>query len=179
MALLPDNEIESELSYAYLHAVAAKTGMGCEVSGRHSDKLGIDATVTANDNFGPDAILTDISLHIQLKATTKMPSPRDNCLSYFFDGIERYNKLRRLTVSPPRILVVLFLPKNADEWLQWSPDRLIVQQCAWWVSLRGAPESNNSSGVTVHLPVNQTFSPKGLKEIMTRLAKEEELLYHG
>lgn len=65
MALLPGNEIESELSYAYLHAVAAKAGMGCEVSGRHSDKQGIDATVTASGNFGPNAVLTDISLHVQ------------------------------------------------------------------------------------------------------------------
>lgn len=98
------------LSYAYLHAVAAKAGMGCQVSGRHSDKLGIDATITANDNFGPSTVLTDICLHIQLKATTIVPSQQDNKLSYFFHGIECYDKLRRKTVALPRILVVLFLP---------------------------------------------------------------------
>ena len=40
MGLLPPIEIESELSYAYLHAVAARAGMSCEVSGRHTDKDG-------------------------------------------------------------------------------------------------------------------------------------------
>lgn len=112
MALLPNNEIESELSYAYLHAVAAKAGMGCEVSGRHSDNLGIDATITAHDTFGPDAILTDVSLHIQLKATTITPALQDNKLSYFLHGLDRYEKLRRTTVSPPRILVFYFCQKK-------------------------------------------------------------------
>ena len=47
MALLPPIETESELSYAYLHAVAAGAGMSCEVSGRHVDNMGIDAIVRA------------------------------------------------------------------------------------------------------------------------------------
>lgn len=179
MALLPNNEIESELSYAYLHAVAAKAGMECRVAGRHSDKLGIDATITAKDNFGPGTILTDICFHIQLKATTIVPSQQNSKLSYFFHGIERYEKLRSTTASSPRILVVLFLPKDANKWLTWSTERLVLQQCAWWESLRGAPESMNRSGVTVYLPEVQTFSPDGLQALATRLAKEEELRYHG
>jgi hypothetical protein len=69
MPLLPPNEVESELSYAYLHAVAASAGMEACVLGRHADKLGIDAAVTANDDFGEGAVLTDITLHVQLKAT--------------------------------------------------------------------------------------------------------------
>lgn len=58
MALLPTDEIGSELSYTCLHAVAAKPGMECRVVGRHSDKLGIDATITAKDTFGPGTVAT-------------------------------------------------------------------------------------------------------------------------
>lgn len=32
---LSDIDIESELSYAYLHAVASKAGFACDVKGRH------------------------------------------------------------------------------------------------------------------------------------------------
>lgn len=179
MALLPNNEIESELSYAYIHAVAAKAGMSCMVANRHMDNLGIDAIITANENFGEGTILTDISLHIQLKATVNKPPIVNNRIPYFFQGIERYNKLRRETVCPPKILVVLFLPNNQDEWLQWSSEKLVLQQCAWWESLRGASECDNGTGVTVYLPIEQEFSPSSLKELMTRLAREEELPYHG
>ena len=41
-ALSPPN-IESELSYAYLHAVASKAGMACNAGSRHEDNNGIDA----------------------------------------------------------------------------------------------------------------------------------------
>ena len=42
-ALLPPN-IESELSYAYLHAVASRAAMSCRDGNRHEDNNGIDAT---------------------------------------------------------------------------------------------------------------------------------------
>lgn len=179
MALLPSNEIESELSYAYIHAVAAKAGMSCMAANRQMDNSGIDAIISASDDFGAGTILTDISLHVQLKATINPLRTTDGKISYFFQGIEGYNKLRKKTIHPPKILVVLFLPKNPEEWLQWSPEQLVLQQCAWWESLRGAAESDNSSGITVNLPVIQEFSPSGLRELMRRLASEEELIYHG
>jgi len=39
-------DIESELSYAYIHAVAAHAGMECCITGHHSDNRGIDARIT-------------------------------------------------------------------------------------------------------------------------------------
>ncbi|CAK0768443.1 hypothetical protein CCP3SC1AL1_4480001 [Gammaproteobacteria bacterium] len=46
MNQLSSNDIESELSYAYLHAVAAKAGVGCKIGSRHDDNAGIDAVLT-------------------------------------------------------------------------------------------------------------------------------------
>jgi hypothetical protein len=179
MALLPSVEIESELSYAYVHAVAAKAGMSCYVPDRHLDALGVDAVITAHDDFGPGAILTDVPVYVQLKATIEDPRLRDGRLSYFLQGIERYDVLRRTSVTPPRILVVLFLPRETNEWLSWSSERLSMQRCAWWESLRGAPPSDNARGVTIYLPETQSFSPDALLGIMSRLAREEDLVYHG
>lgn len=53
-ALSPPN-IESELSYAYLHAVASYASMACNVGNRHEDNNGIDATLTAWGFFMPIA----------------------------------------------------------------------------------------------------------------------------
>jgi len=179
MSLLPPIETESELSYAYLHAVAAQAGMSCEVSGRHADKMGIDAIIRASEQFADDSLLTDLALDVQLKATTGKQTLKDGKISYFLDGAERYNKLRTETVTPHRILVVLFLPSNRAEWLKWSKDELAILKCAWWVSLRGAAATDNESGQTVHLPKDQFFNTDGLRGIMSRLSREEELNYAG
>ena len=179
MSLLPPIETESELSYAYLHAVAAEAGMSCEGSDRHADKMGIDALVRASEKFAADSLLTDLALDVQLKATTKKQTRKDGKVSYFLKGVERYNKLRKETVTPPKILVVLFMPPDRGEWLKWSEDELALRRCAWWVSLRGAGATENDSGQTVYLPENQHFHSDGLREIMTRLSREEELRYAG
>ena len=47
--LSPQN-IESELSYAYLHAIAAHSGFGCKIGTRHDDNAGVDAILTG---WGP------------------------------------------------------------------------------------------------------------------------------
>jgi len=59
--LLSDNDIKSELSYAYLHAVASRAGMACEVAGRHSDGAGVDATIRAKERFDSLSIYTQFS----------------------------------------------------------------------------------------------------------------------
>lgn len=175
--LSTQNDIEAELSYAYLHAVAAKAGMACTCSMRLMDKAGIDATIHAVDNFGAGSILTDISLHVQLKATSQQPHENLGKLSYFMNDVARYDKLRSSGLLPPRILVVLFLPTNADEWFSQSEDELSLKRCAYWTSLRGAAETDNKSGITVYLPKNQTFSPTGLRQLMERISREEDILY--
>lgn len=181
MALLPSNEVESELSYAYLHAVAAQARMSCSVATRHEDNMGIDATVRAVERFDKDSILTDLTLDIQLKATLKKNfRQKDEKISYFLREISRYDKLRKKTVAIPRILVVLFLPDDSEEWLVWSEESLSMRECAWWVSLYGAnPVKETKTGTTVYLPTNQPFNPKQLRDIMTRLSKEETLNYAG
>ena len=45
--MLGEQNIESELSYAYLHAVASRAGIICENAGRHSDEAGVDAAAEA------------------------------------------------------------------------------------------------------------------------------------
>lgn len=178
--MLSLQDIEAEISYAYLHAVAAKAGVSCSASERHQDNAGIDATLHVVKDFGPGAALTEFSLHVQLKATKRQPALVDGTkFSYFMSGIDRYNKLRSVTLMPPRILVVLFLPERPEEWLTHDIDGLLLRRCAYWVSLYGAPESNNDTGETVYLPNTQHFSPDGLSDVLGRIARREVLNYAG
>lgn len=110
-ALSPPN-IESDLSYAYLHAVAAHAGMACSVGNMHEDHNGIDATVTAWGPFEGGGYRSEVTLNVQLKATTSVPSDDGSNFTYFLKGVARYDDLRTETVAIPRILVVLFMPSE-------------------------------------------------------------------
>ena len=164
-------DIESELSYAYLHAVAARAGMACRSATRLEDNAGIDATLTAWGPFPGSGPTTEVDLKIQLKATVAAPADDGHSLSYFLHGKPRYDALRIGEPMVPRILVVLFLPEVQEEWLLHSADELILRKCAYWVSLRGAPATRSASGATVRLPKTQPFSPDSLRRLMGRLAR--------
>lgn len=174
--LLTENNIKSELSYAYLHAVASRAGIGCEVTGRHGDAAGVDATVRARERFGPNSKYTDFTAEVQLKATSDEPAQVDDMYSFWL-ALDHYNKLRTVEVAAPRILVVMFLPKDPLEWLQHSEDALIAKRCAYWVSLRGAPASDNKSGQTIYLPKRNVFSVDALRSLMATFSRGERIPY--
>jgi hypothetical protein len=176
MKPLSSNDIESELSYAYLHAVASKAGASCNNVTRHQDNRGIDATLTAWIELQNEAT-AEVDLKIQLKSTTKVPSEQGEYWSYSLQGIDRYNDLRAKEVATPRILVVLFLPQNSTEWLSCTTEQLVLKRAAYWVSLCGAPPSNNDTAQTVYLPKSQLLTPDALLGIFKRLANKELLNY--
>ena len=168
-ALSPPN-IESELSYAYLHAVASSAGMACSMGNRHEDNNGIDAIVTVWGPFEGGGYLSEVTIKVQLKATIKEPYDDGESLSYFLSGVSRYDDLRSQSVASARILVVIFLPEHATQWLLHSSDQLALKRCAYWKSLRCAPPTTNNAGVTIKLPKSQMFSAESLKKLAADLS---------
>lgn len=162
--------IEAELSYGYLHAVASKAGMSCRESNRHEDNNGIDAQLTAWLPYVDDDALTEVDLKVQLKATVGVPHDDGANLEYRLRGQNRYNDLRSETLNVARILVVLFLPDDEAHWLEHTVDQLVLRRCAYWQSLRGAPAISGDSA-TVKIPKTQIFSPKTVLEIAMRLSR--------
>ncbi|ARP79910.1 hypothetical protein CAL12_03110 [Bordetella genomosp. 8] len=176
--LSPEN-IVAELSYAYLHAVASHAAVACVAAGRHEDNAGVDAKLTGWGPFPNGGYRNEVDIKIQLKATAREPAIVGNCLSYSLHGIAQYDDLRTAAVCTPRILVVLFLPPTHAEWLSHSDKALSLRKCAYWVSLRGAPASENRSTQTVYLPTSQRFDPAGLVALMARLSRNDIPLYQG
>lgn len=169
-------DIESELSYAYLHAVACKAGFACEVKGRHHDNRGVDAEITGwGLNTGRPR--TEASIKVQLKATVTEQGETATHISYFLDEVKRYDDLRAEDLQTPRILVVLFLPNEAADWLAIRPDQLLMKKAAFWVSLVGAEPSTNKTGQTIYLPKAQLFTPESLTNVLTRVAQKKVLTY--
>jgi len=69
---MTSQNIESELSYAYLHAICGKAGLSCKQGDRHDDGAGVDAEITYRGEL-PHPYITEVQLNIQLKATTIQP----------------------------------------------------------------------------------------------------------
>ncbi len=175
--MLTEQNVEAELSYAYLHAVAARGGFACEYTGRHRDGAGVDAEVHEDGRLlASDSRLRAFSLHVQLKASRVTPVERDGRFSFNLP-IHQYDRLRSTQLAIPRLLVVLYLPENPAEWLGHSEEGLIARRCAYWVSLRGAADSLNEATQTVYVPRRQALSVDGLIEIMTRCSREEKMEY--
>ena len=66
-------------------------------------------------------------------------------------------------------MVVVLLPDNPDEWVQQSETELCLRDCAYWISLRGMPETQNTDNITIKIPRQQIFSVDTLKTLIQRI----------
>jgi Domain of unknown function (DUF4365) len=61
---------------------------------------------------------------------------------------------------------VVFVPQDVEVWLTCEPQSLTLRRCAYWMSLRDLPASENETGVTVYLPTTQAFHVEALNGMM-------------
>jgi hypothetical protein len=165
---IEDTDIEAELSYAFLHAVASQSQATCTVAPRLSDNRGIDAQLTS---WGPfvEGAKTEVDLKVQLKATIAEPTDLGTHYSYSLKKVSQYDDLRAMAYSVPRILVVLFLPRDRQTWLSVTDQSLALRRSAYWVSLAGAAEVTTGS-TTVHIPKKNLLTPEALRGLFSDLS---------
>jgi hypothetical protein len=174
--VLTSQNVEAELSYAYLHAVASRAGIICERTGRGSDDAGVDAVLRVKGQLAEDSLLTSLTVDVQLKATIAQSVDKDGRYAYPLK-MKNYDELRSVKTSAPQLLVVLFLPVEAAEWLVQSHECLVTRRCAYWLSLRGAPASDNETSQTVYIPSANLLSIENLRDLMTRFSRRETIPY--
>lgn len=153
-ALMATASIEEALSEAYLRALAGAAGY--TVSKPSLDVDGVDLTIDAGGDFRP-------RLDVQLKASINLEA-KDGRVSYFCP--KRNHQLLRLPTQVPRILVLYHLPRNQRDWLVVSPHEMVLRHRAYWISLRGEPETENETGCTVHVPEANRLDVASLTALM-------------
>ena len=105
------------------------------------------------------------ALELQLKATINLGDGGD----YVRFPLQRRNyELLRLEAQTPRLLVVLELPNDPDQWMDITADELVIRHRAYWLSLLGRDETDNETSVTVHIPKRNRFDIAGLESLMER-----------
>lgn len=174
--MLSKNNIKSELSYAYLHAVAAVAGFGCQCSDRHLDAATVDAQINVKERLDLASSLFEFSFHIQLKATSQSLTVVQSSISFPLE-VPQYNNLRRTDIHIPKFLVLLSLPEAAHEWLEVTATSLVARKCARWVSLRGALETTNDEKIVVRVPEMNILTPSALRSLAKQFSCGEFVNY--
>jgi hypothetical protein len=83
--------------------------------------------------------------------------------------MKNYDDLRTTSPHVPVILVVLCVPSDTKTWLNEKLKETAMRRCAYWSSIRGAPEVKNETSKTVLVPRAQRFTVDALMQIMTRI----------
>jgi hypothetical protein len=155
--LLARTDREEALSRAYIQAVAA--GAGYVVATMDFDRDGVDVEIKAGGAMRP-------SLGLQLKATINLGEPANG--KFRFPLRRRNYDLLRLPTQVPRLLIVLGLPREENDWLRITPGELVLRRCAYWVSLRGVPERDNRESITISILSDNRLDISSLRDLMER-----------
>ena len=160
------NMRKEQFSRAYVQAVAACAGYAWSSPSVDDDSVDI----TLHERGGRGTVRSP-KLELQLKCK-EAPIPNEPAFS-FFVPIKNYDDLREVSLAVPRILVVVLVPEDPNEWLKQSEEELAMRRCGYWISLRGLQPSGNQTGQTVHLSRTQSFSVLSLTEMMQRIGQGE------
>lgn len=154
---------KQQFSFAYIRAVAAAAGYA--VSEPSVDDESIDLMVASR---GTSGAVKRPRLEVQVKCTVDTVLTEE-AFSYALK-LKNYDDLRDPDVLVPRILVVVRVPENVEEWTEASDQELLLRHCGYWLSLRGMDATTNTTSVTLTLPRANQFTPAALTEMMARIS---------
>ena len=143
--------------------LAVASVAGCAYGKPETDNDSIDWTLSCRLPRRP-------KIDVQLK-TTSFNEDIGDTISYALKK-KNYDDLILIDVLIPRILVLVVVPENLDEWLSLSSEQLILRSSAYWVSLAGLPTSDNIASVTVQVSKKQPFTVEELHRMMHKINKD-------
>jgi len=138
---------------------------GCAVERPEVDRDSVDLTLRGYDTSGP---VLFPRLDLQLKCMGR-ETFRDDEIRFPLK-LKNYDDLRKDNVLVPRILVVVLVPRDTEEWLAQSEEEMLVRHCAYWRSLRGLPDTSNDFSVTLGIPRGNVFDVPELGQMMKKIS---------
>jgi hypothetical protein len=149
------------LSRAYVQTIAAKAGVLCS---KPDPDYGIDLSLRGVEARGPRLRDTGVQVDLQLRSTMRA---RVTATEVTYDlEVTSYNDLRVSPKGAPRILVVVVLPDNEEEWVSQSANELCLRRCAYWTSLEGLPETGAKTTIRITIPASNVFSAGAVTALM-------------
>jgi hypothetical protein len=157
---------KEQFSLAYVHAVAAVAGFN--VGRWEVDDDSADMEIKAKGLIGA---VRSPHIELQLKCTQNL-EVYDDANWKFNLKKKNYDDLRATDLHVPKLLVVLQVPVDTDEWVSHTVYEMSLRRCAFWRCLYGQPalpEGQLSKTVTVSR--DNVFNPDGLIGIVDRIGQ--------
>lgn len=154
---------KEQFSDAYLHAIAAVSECTCCKPPVDDDS--VDWTLSKLIQGRP-------RLDVQLKCTAS--DPGGDILTFALKR-KNYDDLRLTDLLVPRILIIVVVPEQTVGWLTCDEDELVLRHRAFWYSLRGMPETNNDTSVTIYIPRSQRINVGVLNQMMLTISTGGDL----
>lgn len=157
------NQQKEQFSRAYVKAVA--TVAGFSLFDPTVDDDSVDVLIAQKGGKGT---VRSPRIDLQLKCTSRNLI-NDGEIKFPL-SIKNYDDLRPENVQVPRILVVIVVPDDVQSWLEQTENKLSMYHCGYWKSLRGMPDTQNETNITISIPIAQPFTVEGLQAMMGRVS---------
>lgn len=155
---MTEEQQKEQFSIAYVRAVAAVAGVNIyrpEIDDDSID-IGFCRRIVRERVQRP-------SLEAQLKCTA---TPDEDADQFRFPlKVKNYNDLRGDDIVP-RVLILVVVPSDMEQWLNQSNDQMILRKSAYWVRLTGMPDTSNTATVSVSVPKSQLFDVAALRLLL-------------
>ncbi len=164
-------KIKEDLSICYLKAISAVNYISLDEQGHDEDST--DVIIKKKIELSGCPFFSEVS--VQLKATSSLSqySEDDSEIVYALKA-KNYNDLCTAS-NIPKVLFLLVLPDNDEEWVNWTDSELMIKGRMYWFSLYGKTPTSNTSTVSLHIPKDNKLSPSSIEELITRAAEEGHL----
>ena len=157
------NTRKERFSLAYINAVASQAGY--QMVEPPVDRDSVDGVLMGDFGRRP-------RIEYQAKATARDVIHGRNIA--FPLPIKNYDDLRA-DVQTPRILLIMLMPDDEDEWLSQTAEQLCLRYCCYWLSLADRAQVTNTDNVTVHIPLTNVFGSSQLTDLMSKAERGERL----
>lgn len=167
---MPSTNYQEDIHISFISALCASADISYDTQ-RHDDDSA-DGIIKKRI-IRPDGSFYDAQLRIQLKSTSSPSqySENDDIITYKLKA-KNYNDLCT-PATTPIILGLLILPDDMNEWVQWSPDDLLIKGRMYWLDLSSNKTTDNQSTVSVKIPKANTVNQAFLLETLEKISKED------
>lgn len=162
-----------DMSETYLRALCAANGYS--VGKTNHDNDGVDIEVECCGRVADDSIKESTVMKVQLKSSyARITEHEDGSITYALE-VKNYKSLIAPDRFVPLILVVFHMPREEAQWIEQTTDWLKIKKCAYWISLKGKADTDNTEIISIKIPAENLLTKDSLKEIMRKISREEEL----
>jgi hypothetical protein len=160
--LITSQHTEECLSLAHVHALAGRAGVNLAAQRIHD--YGVDGSFRSVKIIGTRHVESGFSVDFQLKATTTWEHKGSNVV-YDLEAKNYNDMVQRDSEATTCILILLCLPTQESQWINFDETRMVLQHCCYWTQLQGAPTANASTK-RIFIPRKNTLSPRAIVSIM-------------